>query len=187
MVRATSSSPPKTRLHRLVLRPVHLYPHIRNHLHFDIRGRHLDFAAPSALRQEVRDALKSEFGCKDLGDVRHIRSRPGTEIGNINEYQSMIGSLIYSVIGTGPDRAHTVTVLCGWKHPRAPTVRLFFRDERTTPVVLTFLWDTNVERAGRARPENATFPLPLAYTPLATPPILSFFWQNWGEGEGDAH
>ena len=38
-------------------------------------------------------------------------AEPGTGIDNINEYQSMIGSLMYAVIGTRPDLAHTVTVL----------------------------------------------------------------------------
>ena len=101
--------------------------------------------------------MKSEFDCKDLGDVRYIlglevnytdqgielsqcgyiekillkygmidcnpvsiplgpdtslrRAEPGTEISNINEYQSMMGSLMYVVIGTRPDLAHTATVL----------------------------------------------------------------------------
>ena len=115
------------------------------------------FAPPSAFRQKVKDALKSEFDCKDLGDVRNIlglevnytekgielsqcdyiekvllkygmmdchpvsipldpnsplrKTEPGAGIDNINEYQSMIGSLMYAVIGTRPDLAHTVTVL----------------------------------------------------------------------------
>ena len=33
---------------------------------------------------------------------------------------------------------------CKWKHPRAPTVRLLFEDERATPAVLNFLRDTKV-------------------------------------------
>ena len=116
------------------------------------------FAPPSALRQKVKDALKSGFDCKDLGDVRYIlgleinytdkgielsqcgyiekillkygmidchpvsipldpnsplrkTAELGTGIDKINEYQSMIGSLMYAVIGTRPDLAHTVTVL----------------------------------------------------------------------------
>ena len=115
------------------------------------------FAPPSAFRQKVKGALKSEFDCKDLDDVRYIlglevnntdrgielsqcgyieevllkygmidchpvsipldpnsplrKSEPGTGVDNINEYQSMIGSLMYAVIGTRPDLAHTVTVL----------------------------------------------------------------------------
>ena len=35
---------------------------------------------------------------------------------------------------------------CQWKHPRAPTVRLLFQDERATPAVLSFLRDTKVGR-----------------------------------------
>ena len=115
------------------------------------------FAPPSAFRQKVKDALKSEFDCKDLSDVRYIlglevnytdqgfelsqcryiekvllkygmidchpvsipldpntplrKAEPGIEVDNINEYQSMIGSLMYAVIGTRPDLAHTITVL----------------------------------------------------------------------------
>ena len=116
------------------------------------------FAPPSAFWEKVKDTLKSEFDCKDLGDVRYIlglevnytdkgielsqcsyiekvllkygmidshpvsipldpnsplrkTAEPGTGIDNINEYQSMIGSLMYAVIGTRPDLAHTVTVL----------------------------------------------------------------------------
>ena len=103
------------------------------------------FAPPSAFRQKVKDALKSEFDCKDLGSVRYIlglevnytdqgielpqcgyiekillkygtvdcnpvsippdpntslqKMEPGTEMSNIREYQSMIGSLMYAVIG----------------------------------------------------------------------------------------
>ena len=38
------------------------------------------------------------------------KSELGTEIGNINEYRSMIGSIMYAVIGTRPD-LHTITVL----------------------------------------------------------------------------
>lgn len=34
----------------------------------------------------------------------------GTEIGNLNGYQFMIGSLVYAVIGTRPDIAHAETV-----------------------------------------------------------------------------
>ena len=33
---------------------------------------------------------------------------------------------------------------CAWKHPRAPSVRKIFDDERTTEVVLTFLRDAEV-------------------------------------------
>ena len=33
---------------------------------------------------------------------------------------------------------------CEWKHPRAPTVRLLFQNERANPAVLTFLRDTMV-------------------------------------------
>ena len=107
----------------------------------------------SPFRRKVKDALKSEFDCKDLGDVRYIlglevnfthkgielsqcgyikkvllkygmidcrpvsipldpnsllrKTDPGTGIDNINEYQSMIGSLMYAVIGTRPDLTHT--------------------------------------------------------------------------------
>ena len=114
------------------------------------------FAPPSAFRQKVKDALKSDFDCKDLGDVRYIlglevnytdqgielsecgyiekvllkygmidchpvsipldpntplrKAEPGTEVDNINECQSMIGSLMYAVIGTRPDLAYTITV-----------------------------------------------------------------------------
>ena len=35
---------------------------------------------------------------------------------------------------------------CEWKHPRAPTVRLLFEDDRATPAVLDFLRDTRVGR-----------------------------------------
>ena len=115
------------------------------------------FAPPSAFRQKVKDALKSKFNCKDLGDVRYIlglevnytdkgielsqcsyiekvllkygmidchpvsipldpnsplrKTEPGSGIDDINEYQSMIGSLMDAVIGTRPDLAHTVTAL----------------------------------------------------------------------------
>ena len=100
----------------------------------------------SAFHQTIKNAPKSEFECKDLGDARHIltlgleinctdngieisqrghveklvlkygmvgchpvsipntslrKAEPGTEIG-INEYQSMIGSLMYAAIGTRP-------------------------------------------------------------------------------------
>ena len=108
------------------------------------------FAPPSAFQQKVKDALKSEFDCKDLGDVRFITgleisytdkgielsqcgyiekillkygmidchpvsipldpnstlrktAEPDIGIENINEYQSMIGSLMYAVIATRPD------------------------------------------------------------------------------------
>ena len=44
------------------------------------------------------------------------KSEPGTEIGNINEYQSMIGSLMYAVIRTRPD-PHTITVLSQFSTP----------------------------------------------------------------------
>ena len=116
------------------------------------------FAPPSEFRQDVKDALTSEFDCKDLSNVRYIlgleinytdkgielshcgyiekillkyvmidchpvsipldpnsplqkTAEPGTGIDNIHEYQSIIGSLMYAVIGTRPDLAHTVTVL----------------------------------------------------------------------------
>ena len=105
----------------------------------------------------VKDALKSEFDCKDLGDVWNIlgleinytdkgielsqcgyikkillkyamidfhpvsipldpnspllKTELGTGIDNIDEYQSMIGSLMYAVIGTRPDLANIVMVL----------------------------------------------------------------------------
>ena len=42
--------------------------------------------------------------------------------------------------------AASVGKACEWKHPRAPTVRLLFRDERATPAVLQFLRDTKVGR-----------------------------------------
>ena len=35
---------------------------------------------------------------------------------------------------------------CEWKHPRAPTVRVLFQEERATPAVLAFLRDTKVGR-----------------------------------------
>ena len=34
---------------------------------------------------------------------------------------------------------------CGWKHPRAPSVRNMFRDEWATEAVLIFLRDTKAE------------------------------------------
>ena len=42
-----------------------------------------------------------------------------------------------------------------WKHPRAPTVRLLFRDERATPAVLCiqFLQDTKVGRTVTLTPQ----------------------------------
>lgn len=33
---------------------------------------------------------------------------------------------------------------CDWRRPRAPTARTLFQDERATPVVSTFLWETKV-------------------------------------------
>ena len=35
---------------------------------------------------------------------------------------------------------------CEWKSPRAPSVRLLFRDERATPALLEFLEGTRVGR-----------------------------------------
>ena len=35
---------------------------------------------------------------------------------------------------------------CEWESPRAPSVRLLFRDARATPAVLEFLSDTRVGR-----------------------------------------
>ena len=35
---------------------------------------------------------------------------------------------------------------CEWESPRAPSVRLLFRDERATPALLGFLADTRVGR-----------------------------------------
>lgn len=35
---------------------------------------------------------------------------------------------------------------CEWESPRAPSVRLLFRDERATPALLGFLEDTGVGR-----------------------------------------
>ena len=35
---------------------------------------------------------------------------------------------------------------CEWESPRAPSVRLLFRDERATPALLEFLEDTMVGR-----------------------------------------
>ena len=70
---------------------------------------------------------------------------------------------------------------CGWKRPRAPSIRMLFRDDRATPAVPTFLRETKVgrmvnlaplrrrgtgertrerrkeRRARLARPENAFF------------------------------
>ena len=40
----------------------------------------------------------------------------------------------------------SVGKVCEWKHPRAPSVRLLFQDERATPAVLTFLRETKVGR-----------------------------------------
>ena len=33
---------------------------------------------------------------------------------------------------------------CEWKHPRALTIELLFRDERATSAALDFLWETKV-------------------------------------------
>ena len=41
----------------------------------------------------------------------------GTEIYDINEYQSMIGSLVYAVMGTRSDLAHLVTALSQFSSP----------------------------------------------------------------------
>ena len=66
-----------------------------------------------------------------------------------------------------------------WKYPRAPSIRMFFQDDRATLTALTSLRDTKVGRvirlappeeemgedreeggeAGTCRPENALFPL----------------------------
>ena len=35
---------------------------------------------------------------------------------------------------------------CEWKHPRAPTTKALFRDERAATAVLAFLRDTKVRR-----------------------------------------
>lgn len=43
---------------------------------------------------------------------------------------------------------------CEWKHPRAPAVRLLFRDERATPAVLQFLQDTKVGRMATRSPRE---------------------------------
>ena len=42
---------------------------------------------------------------------------------------------------------------CRWKHPRAPSVRLLFRDERTTPAFLKFLRTTKVGRRVTLAPQ----------------------------------
>ena len=41
----------------------------------------------------------------------------------------------------------------GWKHPRAPTIRLHFQDARTIPAVLTFL-QAEIGRVALAPPEK---------------------------------
>ena len=64
---------------------------------------------------------------------------------------------------------------CERKHPRAPSIKTLFQGDRAAPAVLTFLRETKVgrmitlappdseeggrRRVGRARPENAPFPL----------------------------
>ena len=40
----------------------------------------------------------------------------------------------------------SVGKVCEWKHPRAPSVRLLFQDERATPAVLTFIREIKVGR-----------------------------------------
>ena len=40
----------------------------------------------------------------------------------------------------------SVGKVCEWKHPRAPTIRLLFNDERATLVVLQF---RGIQRSGR--------------------------------------
>jgi len=44
-------------------------------------------------------------------NMRLRKAKPGTEVEDIGEYQSVIGYLMYAVTGTRPDLAHTVTLL----------------------------------------------------------------------------
>ena len=104
--------------------------------------------------------------------------------------------------------------MCAWKHPRAPSVRKIFDDERTTEVVLTFLrdaevgcmvslappeegegedeWEEEGEEEGWARPRMyplhpSTFFLCLPfYSPLSFSGSSPPLWRNLDGGDQGA-
>ena len=68
--------------------------------------------APYATQVLERCNMESCHGCKTPMDTKLVLTKPDEdEISGVLEYQSLVGSLMYAMLGTHPDLAYAVSTL----------------------------------------------------------------------------
>jgi transposase InsO family protein len=125
------------------------------------RTRRTLFLGQERYTQKILERCKMEscHGCKTPMDTKLVLTKPNDEeiVGTV-EYQSLVGSIMYAMLGTRPDIAYAVSTLSKFNSCPAP------EHHAAAKRVLRYLQETKTHGLLYCGQDDSNFPEPICYT-----------------------